>query len=372
MKILALEPYFGGSHRAFLDGWSAVSRHDWTIIGLPPHKWKWRMRHAAVTLADDVRVRVEEGARWDLLFCSDMLNLAEFRGLAPEPAASLPAIVYFHENQLTYPVRQESERDLHFAFTHLTTALAARQVWFNSAFHRDSFLEALAGLLARMPDYRMLDKIDQVRARSYVRPQGISPMPPRGKRPPGPPHILWVARWEHDKAPELFFEALRQLVERNVDFRVSVLGQAFGDCPDVFKTAPAWLGDRIDRWGFQETREDYVRTLGAADIVVSTADHEFFGVGIAEAVAAGAYPLLPDRLAYPEIISQERIERASDFFYDGTLGGLVTALLSRIELINEDRLWGDDHRRAARAVDQYLWPRLGPALDDALQEVAVR
>ncbi len=372
MRILALEPYLGGSHRAFLDGWSAVSRHDWTIIGLPPHKWKWRMRHAAVTLADDVRELAVKGFRWDLLFCSDMLNLAEFRGLAAESVAALPAVVYFHENQLTYPVRQESERDLHFALTNLTTALAARQVWFNSAFHRDSFLEALVGFLGRMPDYQMPDKIASVRSKAHVRPQGISPMPPRGARPNGPPHILWVARWEHDKNPELFFAALRQLVDQGVEFRVSVLGQSFGDRPEVFSTAPSWLAGRIDRWGYLEAREEYERALGEADIVVSTANHEFFGVSIAEAVAAGAYPLLPNRLAYPEILSPDKTDNVSDFFYDGTLENLVTALLSRMTSVDEGRLWGIDPRRAARAVEEYLWPNLGSVLDDALQEVTVR
>ena len=90
MRVLALEPYHGGSHEAFLDGWSARSRHEWTVIGLPPYKWKWRMRHAAVTLADQVRELVQSGNQWDLLFCSDMLNLAEFIGLAPPAVQQRP------------------------------------------------------------------------------------------------------------------------------------------------------------------------------------------------------------------------------------------------------------------------------------------
>jgi len=287
LNILALEPYFGGSHRAFLEGWSSVSRHNWTVIDLPPHKWKWRMRHGAVTLADRVTAMNNGDSGWDLIFCSDMLNLAEFRGLVEPSVAALPAIVYFHENQLTYPVRQEAERDLHFAFTNMTTALAAREVWFNSAFHRDSFLRGLADMLGRMPDSNMPDKVDLIRARSQLRPQGIRPVTPRHERSPGPPHLLWVARWEHDKNPELFFEVLRKLVDEGADFRVSVLGESFADSPEVFSTAPAWLGDRIANWGYRESREEYEEILRQADIVVSTADHEFFGVGIVEAAAAG-------------------------------------------------------------------------------------
>lgn len=58
------------------------------------------MRHAAVFFAERVADRAGRGERWDCLFCSDMLNLAEFFGLCPESVARLPAIAYFHENQL--------------------------------------------------------------------------------------------------------------------------------------------------------------------------------------------------------------------------------------------------------------------------------
>jgi len=95
--------YYGGSHKAFLDGWSAAGRHQWSILPLPAFKWKWRMRHAAVTFARQIELQLAEGPCPDLLLCSDMLNLAEFLGLAPKPVRDLPRIVYFHENQLTYP-----------------------------------------------------------------------------------------------------------------------------------------------------------------------------------------------------------------------------------------------------------------------------
>ncbi|MEJ2705778.1 MAG: DUF3524 domain-containing protein [Sedimentisphaerales bacterium] len=131
MRILALEPYYGGSHKAFLDGWTAISKHEWTLLHLPPYKWKWRMRHSAVTFADQVRRLASEGQSWDVIFCSDILNLAEFLGLAPRAVQALPAILYFHENQLTYPVRFESERDYQFAVTNMTSALAAASVWFS-------------------------------------------------------------------------------------------------------------------------------------------------------------------------------------------------------------------------------------------------
>jgi len=152
MRVLAVEPYHGGSHRAFLDGWIGHSRHAWTRVTLAPRKWKWRMRHAALTCAEAVRERAAAGESWDCVFASDMLNLAEFRGLAGAAVADLPAVAYFHENQLTYPVEHPSAFDYHFAFTNLVTAAAADRVWFNSAYHREDFLAELRRFLRRMPE----------------------------------------------------------------------------------------------------------------------------------------------------------------------------------------------------------------------------
>ena len=94
MKILALEPYYGGSHKAFLDGWIKRSRHSWKLLTLPPSKWKWRMRHSAVTLSENT-AKLKE--KCDLIFCSDMLNLPEFLGLSSS-LKGIPSVVYFHEN----------------------------------------------------------------------------------------------------------------------------------------------------------------------------------------------------------------------------------------------------------------------------------
>jgi len=368
MNILALEAYYGGSHRAFIDGLSKASGHTWTVLTLPAHKWKWRMRHSAITFASQAVKLMEKRQNWDMLFCSDMLNLAEFTGLAPAGIAGLPKVIYFHENQLTYPVRVEDERDYHFAMTNLTSSLAADAVWFNSQFHSDSFLDALAKFLKSMPDHQPLEAIENIRAKSSVYPPGIADFPARRPREPGPLRILWAARWEHDKNPEDFFKALEILKARNVSFRISVIGQSFQDRPAIFEKAQSDLSDNIDLWGYQRNRDDYERTLLQADVIVSTANHEFFGIGILEAVAAGAYPLVPNRLSYPEILGLGRLEDAGQFFYDGTARDLADKLSRLAVRIENDALWPASISPAT-LTDHLRWQNLARRYDTSLEQI---
>jgi len=369
MKILALEPYYGGSHKAFLDGWIRKSRHEWDLFTLPANKWKWRMRSAAIEFADAANKYLKQGRTWEVIFCSDMLNLAEFLGLAGPKLRKIPSIVYFHENQLTYPSRFEQERDSHFAITNMTTALAATIVWFNSSFHRDDFLTALKTFLKRMPDHRPLDAIEELRRKSRVYPQGIESFPIPKKRSSGPIRILWAARWEHDKNPEDFFEALAHVKERHTDFRLSVIGEQFKDAPEVFTWARNFFADHIDRWGYQEGRKEYETALGEADIIVSTANHEFFGISIVEAIAAGAYPVLPKRLSYPEILSGIEPYTENEFFYDGSVHGLAEKIIFLAKETQQDKLWGTDRMRGVRGVERFTWQKLLPVLDNALDSI---
>lgn len=335
LNILALEPFYGGSHKAFLDGWSQYSKHKLTVLGLPAYKWKWRMRHAAVTFAKQLASEPYTDQSWDAVFASDMLNLAEFIGLVPPHIQQLPKTVYFHENQLTYPVQVESERDLHFAFSNFTTAIAADKIVFNSDFHRDDFLGALATYLKRMPDYAPVSEVEVIQSKSFVESPGVDPFPLRTSRPRSPLRICWNARWEHDKNPEDFFAAMRLLREKHVQFRLLVLGEQFRNSPEVFTSARGEFAPEIEHWGYAESHDEYRRVLSTADVVVSTAHHEFFGIGIVEAMAAGAIPLVPNRLAYPSLMSriglpteasQTTAEYPIRMVYDGTVDDLVNCL----------------------------------------------
>jgi len=377
-RILALNAWHGGSHQAFLEGWACHSQHDFTILPLPGRKWKWRMRHSAVTFAQQLHEQISddqsERPTWDVLFCTDMLGLAEFRGLCSEDIRRLPAIVYFHENQLTYPTQKDEERDFHFAYSNMTSALAADSVWFNSNYHRDEFLNALRTLLRRMPDFGHEESVDQILAKSEIQHPGIEGPTENqsavrtGRRAGGPLRIAWASRWEHDKNPDLFFTALEELAKRSVPFEINVLGESFRNSPPCFEMAQRKLSKHIRHWGFAESRAEYFRILSESDVIVSTARHEFFGISVLEAAVVGCRPLVPRALAYPETLGTN-----DGFFHDGTAVGIARALMelpNGLSSLGETASSSGGNRPAD--LDRFLWSTRSSELDLAVDELFER
>lgn len=191
----------------------------------------------------------------------------------------------------------------------------------------------------------------------------------RDRRKAGPLRILWAARWEHDKNPEDFFRALEILRRRGVAFRLSVIGEQFRETPEIFVRAQREFVDRIDRWGYQDSRAEYEAALAEADVFVSTARHEFFGLCAIEAALAGAIPLLPNRLAYPEIFGLGQNEDADRFFYDGSPEALAERLADLAALVAQGRSLVDQTGELRERLRRFEWPNLVPALDEAVEKV---
>jgi len=343
-RILSLQPYYGESHRQFIDGWVAHSQHDWHLLTLPGRHWKWRMRHAAVEFTQQMKRLADAGESFDAIVTTDMMNAAELKGLmvaaCPE-YCRLPLVVYFHENQFAYPSQfgpdsLEHQRDQHFGFTNFLSALAADQVWFNSAYNQQSMLYHLENSSRRWPDYSPKAQVNQLLDKFSVEAPGIEQpaidiadfQKQRSQRRESASRlrIVWAARWEHDKNPQLLLDSLRQLKKQTDHFEISVIGQQFRKAPSAFEAIKSEFEDHIRHWGFVPSREGYWRVLAESDVFVSTASHEFFGIAAAEAIAVGLHPLFPNDLAYPEMVqrllacaetsSPELSRVESDFLYE--------------------------------------------------------
>ncbi|XP_065916622.1 tRNA-queuosine alpha-mannosyltransferase-like isoform X2 [Dysidea avara] len=257
------------------------------------------------------------------LFASSVLNLCELLSLHDDLKKS-HKVLYFHENQLVYPVRKQLERDFQYGYNQILSCMVADVIVFNSHFNKDSFLQSIDSFIKLIPDHRPKDLAELIRPKCHVLyfpmvyPPLISSSTPNDKgdklvaglEPEGQPvvsktlHIVWPHRWEHDKGPDEFSVVLHKLMDDGVPFTVSLLGSHTTDIPESFKELIPKLGPRLTHSEYVPV-ELYWDVLSKSDVVVSTALHEFFGVAMMEATYFGCYPLCPNRLVYPELYPKE-------------------------------------------------------------------
>lgn len=346
-KLLILSPYDGFSHGFWREGLADYLAGEFEIIEctLPPRFFSWRQRGNSLSFA----LKPELQQPFDLMVATSMTDLSGLRGLNRH-LSNVPAIVYFHENQFAYPGNNTVgllERQL----TSIYTALSADRVFFNSEFNRSTFLLGAKKLLGRMPDEVPSGIANSIKGKSSIVPVALDIDPVKSYSSRGARlKIVWNHRWEHDKGPGRLNEIVTELIRRKVDFELSLFGQRFSRHPPVFDEILEMLhvNGNAGEIGFVESRTEYLAKLSAHDFVLSTADQEFQGLAIQEAMASGCIPVVPDALSYPEYIPVE--------CRYGTVNEAVDVFLSQ---------------RTAKPIPlgRYTWSTIGPDWTAALGEI---
>jgi len=309
LKILILSAYDAMSHAHLNRGlMENIDGAEFTLLTLPPRYFSWRVRGNSLSFAYNCREELEKD--FDLIFATSMTDLTSLRGFCPS-LADIPAMVYFHENQFAYPDSKTAHSNAEAKIVSIYNALAADKAVFNTRYNMQTFLEGAEKFLKKMPDHVPKGLIEKISEKSTVLHVPINSDSVKNIHS-GIPTILWNHRWEYDKAPDRFLSVLRLLRAKNFDFRLNVIGQVFRDVPESFEHIKNEFADHIVNFGYMKSRDDYLGVLSESSIAVSTSIHDFQGLAVMEAADAGCVPVLPERLAYPEIFDEKYLYKTSD------------------------------------------------------------
>ena len=359
MRVAIVDGFYDVSHRLWAQGWKKYSKHHIDIYALPPRHWKWQMMGGSISLAQMIN---DSDADYDLFVVSDMVHLPIMKSLLAPRYHEVAIALYFHENQITYPWSPTDEdvelkRDHHYGFANYVSALTADKVFFNSHYHRDSFLDALPGFLGMYPSSQLEKTIHEIKIKSSVLPIGLDLSQLQNLKN-DLPIFLWNHRWEYDKNPKVFFDVLYRLKERGVEFKLIILGRSYQKSPSVFEEAKKQLENEIIHFGYAESRAAYITLLKQANILLVTGYQDFFGISVVEAIAAGCYPILPDRLAYPEHIPEGL--RSSHIYKN------ETELMTLLDKVLDEKLYLKTNV-VQSYVQRYDWKNLIEVYDEMIE-----
>jgi len=302
MRILILSAYNAVSHDHLNKGLvKYIDDAEITLLTLQPRFFAWRVKGNSLSFAFENRDELTKG--YDLIFATSLTDITALRGFVPE-LASIPTIVYFHENQFDYPDNRYEQQGIEMKMTAIYNAIVADKVVFNTHYNMRSFLKGTKELLRKLPDHVPKGLVELIEAKSEVVHVPINPVKICEKKS-DIPVILWNHRWEYDKAPERFLSALRKLKERTSDFKLNLAGQVFRNTPESYSVIEEEFSDHINHIGYAKSREEYEDIISNSNIIISTSMHDFQGLSVMEAADAGCIPVLPNRVAYTEIFGDE-------------------------------------------------------------------
>lgn len=274
---------------------------EWLELSLPPRHFSWRTRGSSLAFATHYRAQIE-AFEPTMIVATSMVDMAALRGFFPH-YANIPWVCYFHENQFAYPNAVERKGLVDQQLTSIYAALSADRILFNSQFNLDSFRRGAKQLFKQLPDFSAPELIDHLSDKTSVIPVPIAEDAYRADESVnGQLNLVWNHRWEYDKGPDRLGLFVDLLVQRQLNFRLHVVGQQFRRVPSALQQLLAKYEGScfLGHVGFIQERADYLALLAGSSHVVSTAIHDFQGLSLLEGAAAGCSVVAPDRLAYPE------------------------------------------------------------------------
>jgi glycosyltransferase involved in cell wall biosynthesis len=200
-----------------------------------------------------------------------------------------------------------------------------------------------------------------------VIPNGVDtdlyrPLGPGEERPPGPPRILFVGRFDTRNRLDVLIQAARILQDQGRDFVVQVVGD--GPMRPVYHRQAKGLGvsERVEWLGLLDKERPRLyreATVFAAPCVLAS-----FGVVLLEALASGTPVVCADNIGYRQVIRDGAPGR---FVPPSDAEALAAGIAEQLDDAELRREWGERGRRIA--IERYSWPEVARRVEDLYLEV---
>jgi tRNA G18 (ribose-2'-O)-methylase SpoU/glycosyltransferase involved in cell wall biosynthesis len=384
-------------------------QHDIRLTVIPGDRWKFRMMAAAAELESQIALDDE------IVVVDAMIDLTVLVALlkSHRPPHQCPLLFqYFHENQMTTPFtsqdrdyhqnQNQNQTHWHYGMAHWRSLLVADGCIFNSQTHLEDFSKALPKVLKEQCprdaiEWQLqkchellstkctvlrsgleLEELLQLRTTRTTRTTKTEDTV-KAKSDETPtqtkivPVILWNARLEEDKNPGDFLALLRS-IPPTIPFQLIILGTDPSKGQQWLTQIREAFDGRILHMGWCEDRTEYAQWLQQASIVISTANHETFGISIIESIYTGALPLLPNRLSYPEILAPLDDRWKELLLYSSVQEG-ATKLLALLQVVMDSTMDSNSVHQELQAaikrtVSQFRWETMGPVYNDFFTNLA--
>jgi len=357
LRILFIEPLMNGSHASVIRNYLLHTKHKIDLLSLDGEHWIKNLCTGAGRLSRHLNQKFPSPVH-DIVVATDLFQQGDFYTLQIKRFGNIPKIFLAHEHQFGVPKSGlRYDNDLNVRLSNVISTICADKCIFLSNSSMTQYTENLRTYLSENiaesierkcksinlgVDFKSFDKYPFVKNFD----QAI---------------ILWNHRLEFDKNPEEFFRALNELATEGLDFKVIIASDTSD--PNISKEVKEGigkLGDKIVHQGYVRNKKKLAQLYWKSNIVVSTAEAEFFGLSVAEAIHCNCWPILPKRLTFPQFVPKRFHENHLYTNHKDFVAKLRWAI-KNVPCLKNDAL--------QQHVSKYSWDKIAPTWDEAIYRV---
>jgi glycosyltransferase involved in cell wall biosynthesis len=353
LKVLFIEPFMQGSHATVVKNYREHSQHEIFPLTLRGKHWTKNLCSGAAKLSKRIDQDPSLSA-CDVVIATDLMQQGDFYTLQQKHFQNTAKIFFAHEHQFVPANGSTYDKDKNVKFSNIVSALCVDKCFFLSPSSMNEFISGIR-------EYLNEAHVRSIEAKSESIDLGVefSALERyKSEKSTDCATVLWNHRLGNERNPLPFFRALKGLSAEGLNFRVIIAADISTDeVSSELQSIIGQLGDKVIHAGFVKGRRKLAKLCWKSNISVSTSLAESFGLSVAESIYCKCWPVLPNRLTYPQFIPDQY---HGDHLYNGD-EDLIAKL--RWAIMNFRGLKTDVLQKR---IAEYSWEKIAPKWDEAV------